>query len=139
EETEVRPAVGEPGDVAKDLAAEAGAGRLVLRLVAGDPLTQPAVVSEANEVSKTGAVFDVVPGVAPGTAVPAYAGAALGGTHTEIDARSDVDWAAVAAAPQPLVLHASSNHLAEAAAELMGHGMDGTTPVAVTSNGTINT
>src|SRR5690606_37944868 len=43
EEAEVRPAVGEPGDVAKDLAAEAESGRVVLRLVAGDPLTQPAV------------------------------------------------------------------------------------------------
>jgi len=139
EETEVRPAVGEPGDVAKDLAAEAGAGRLVLRLVTGDPLTQGAVVSEANEVSKTDAVFDIVPGVTPGTAVPAYAGAALGGTHTEIDARTEVNWAAVAAAPQPLILHANSNDLAEASAELMGHGIEGTTPVAVTNNGTINT
>src|SRR5699024_11416653 len=90
-------------------------------------------------MSKTDAVFDIVPGVPPGTAVPAYAGAALGGTHTEIDARTEVNWAAVAAAPQPLILHANSNDLAEASAELMGHGIEGTTPVAVTNNGTINT
>ena len=45
-EAEVRPAVGEPGDVAKDLATEAKAGRLVLRLTSGDPLTQQAVIAE---------------------------------------------------------------------------------------------
>ncbi|MER5388599.1 SAM-dependent methyltransferase, partial [Saccharopolyspora sp. NPDC002686] len=36
---EVRPAVGDPADVAKDLANEASTGRSVVRLVAGDPLT----------------------------------------------------------------------------------------------------
>jgi uroporphyrinogen III methyltransferase / synthase len=82
EQAEVRPAVGEPGEVAKDLVAEAKAGRLVLRLVSGDPLTQTAVVAEVQAVSRTSAVFDVVPGVSPGVAVPAYAGVALGGAHT---------------------------------------------------------
>lgn len=67
------------------------------------------------------------------------AGVALGGTHTEVDVRGDVDWAALAAAPGPLVLHASSAHLAEAASALTGHGLPASTPVAVTANGTINT
>jgi uroporphyrinogen III methyltransferase/synthase len=138
-DAEVRPAVGEPGDVAKDLANEAKSGRLVLRLVAGDPLTQPAVVAEVQAVAKTNAVFDVVPGVSPAVAVPAYAGIALGGTHAEVDVRSDVDWAGLAAAPGPLVLHATSSHLAEAAGALTEHGVSAQTPVAVTSNGTINT
>src|SRR2546421_12235909 len=84
-DAEARPAVGEPGEVAKDLATEAKAGRLVLRLVGGDPLTQPAVVAEVQAVAKTSAVFEVVPAVTPGTAVPAYAGIALGGTYTEVD------------------------------------------------------
>ncbi|EHR48836.1 uroporphyrinogen-III synthase [Saccharomonospora marina XMU15] len=138
-DAEVRPAVGEPGDVAKDLAAEAKAGRLVLRLVSGDPLTQPAVVAEVQAVSRTSAVFDVVPGVSPGTAVPAYAGVALGGAHTEVDVRSEVDWAGLAATPGTIVLHATSSHLAEAASALMEHGLAPQTPVAVTSNGTSNT
>ncbi|MER6902074.1 SAM-dependent methyltransferase, partial [Amycolatopsis sp. NPDC000740] len=60
---EVRPAVGEPSDVAKDLTAEAKAGRLALRLVSGDPLTSPAVVAEVQAVARTSAVFDVIPGV----------------------------------------------------------------------------
>ncbi|MEC3975333.1 bifunctional uroporphyrinogen-III C-methyltransferase/uroporphyrinogen-III synthase [Amycolatopsis sp. H20-H5] len=136
---EVRPAVGEPAEVAKDLVNEAKAGRLVLRLVSGDPLTQPAVVAEVQAVSRTSAVFDIVPGVSPGAAVPAYAGVALGGTHTEVDVRGDVDWAALAKTPGPIVLHATSSHLAEAAGALVEHGLPASTPVAVTSNGTINT
>ncbi|TVT48820.1 bifunctional uroporphyrinogen-III C-methyltransferase/uroporphyrinogen-III synthase [Amycolatopsis rhizosphaerae] len=137
---EVRPAVGEPGEVAKDLAGEAKAGRLVLRLVSGDPLTLPAVVAEVHAVAKTSAVFEVVPGVSPGAAVPAYAGIALGGTHVEVDVRGgEVNWAGLAATPGPIVLHATSSHLAEAAGALVEHGLPSTTPVAVTSNGTINT
>ncbi|MDQ4119576.1 MAG: SAM-dependent methyltransferase, partial [Actinomycetota bacterium] len=70
---EVRPAVGQPGDVAGDLLAEAQGGRSVARLVAGDPLTNDAVVAEALAVSASGVPFDVVPGVPASTAVPAYA------------------------------------------------------------------
>src|SRR5215211_2133134 len=69
---EVRAAVGEPADVARDLVAEARTGRGVVRLVAGDPLIADAVAREALAVARTSVPFDVVPGVAPGTAVPAY-------------------------------------------------------------------
>lgn len=133
---EVRPAVGDPGDVAKDLANEAKTGRPVVRLVSGDPLTAAAVVREVREVSETGVAFDVVPGVAAGTAVPTYAGVALGGQHTEVDVRGDVDWSALASAPGPLVLHTAGSHLAEAASALMERGVSAQTPVAVTSSGT---
>ncbi|NIH85876.1 uroporphyrinogen-III synthase [Amycolatopsis granulosa] len=138
-DAEVRPAVGEPAEVAKDLANEAKGGRLVLRLSSGDPLTSAAAVAEVQAVAKTSAVFEVVPGITPGSAVPAYAGIALGGSHTDVDVRGDVDWAKVAAAPGPIVLHATSAQLAEAAGALTEHGLAGTTPVAVTANGTINT
>ena len=134
--TEVRPAVGDPAEVAKLLVAEAKAGRDVVRLVAGDPLTSDAVVAEALAVSRTSVAFEVVPGLPAGTAVPTYAGLALGSTHTEVDVRGAVDWAAVAAAPGPLVLHASAGHLAEAASALVEHGLAPQTPVAVTSAGT---
>jgi len=138
---EVRPAVGESAEVAKDLAAEAKAGRLVLRLVSGDPFTRSAVIAEVKEVSRTDAVFDVLPGVAPALAVPAYAGIALGSEQTTvnlIDARGEADWAALAAAPGALVLIATSAHLGQAAAELIEHGRKPDTPVAVTTNGTLN-
>ncbi|WP_338602500.1 bifunctional uroporphyrinogen-III C-methyltransferase/uroporphyrinogen-III synthase [Saccharopolyspora sp. SCSIO 74807] len=134
--SEVRPAVGEPGEVAQDLANEAGTGRPVVRLVSGDPLTSDAVVREVREVARTDAAFDIVPGVSPGSAVPAYAGVALGAGHTEVDVRGEVDWAALAAQPGALVLHATGSHLAEAASALVEHGMAAQTPVAVTSSGT---
>jgi uroporphyrinogen III methyltransferase / synthase len=134
---EVRPAVGEPAEVAKDLIAEASAGRQVVRLVGGDPLTADAVVAETLAVAAAGVPFDVVPGVAIATAVPAYAGVPLGSAHVEADVRSGVDWAAFAAAPGPWVLHATAAHLPELVTGLIGHGVDDATPVAVTSRGTL--
>ncbi len=133
---EIRPAVGEPADVARDLVTEAKTGRGVVRLVAGDPMTADAVVREALAVARTSVPFDVVPGVAPGVAVPAYAGVPLGVARTEVDVRAEVDWAALAAAPGTLVLHATASHLAEAASSLVEHGLAAQTPVAVTVNGT---
>jgi uroporphyrinogen III methyltransferase/synthase len=139
---EVRPAVGEPSEVAKDLVAEAKGGRVVVRLVSGDPLTADAVVAEALAVARTSVPFEVVPGVPTGTAVPAFAGVPLGSGHTEADVRAGVDWASLAAVSGvsgPLVLHATASHLAEAAAELVEHGLAPNTPVAITAAGTMPT
>ncbi|MGH3546712.1 MAG: uroporphyrinogen-III C-methyltransferase, partial [Pseudonocardiaceae bacterium] len=136
---EVRPAVGEPGDVAKDLVAEANSGRVVVRLVSGDPLTADAVVAEALAVARTSTLFEVVPGVPMSTAVPAFAGVPLGSGHTEADVRAGVDWAALAAVTGPLVLNATASHLAEAASALVEHGLAPNTPVAVTASGTLPT
>jgi uroporphyrinogen III methyltransferase / synthase len=136
---EVRPAVGDPAAVAKDLIAEASAGRAVVRLVAGDPLTADAVVAEALEVAKGPVPFDVVPGIPADVAVPAYAGVALGSTHTVADVRSGVDWAKIAAAPEPVVLHANAAHLSEITSGLTEQGLPGSTPVALTAEGTANT
>jgi uroporphyrinogen III methyltransferase/synthase len=137
--TEVRPAVGEPAEVAKDLIAEAKAGRAVVRLVSGDPLTADAVVAETQAVARSAVPFDVVPGVPAATAVPAFAGVPLGSGHTEADVRAGVDWAALAAVPGPLVLHATASHLTETAAALIEHGVSAQTPVAVTAAGTMPT
>ena len=134
---EVRPAVGEPAEVARGLVAEATAGRPVVRLVGGDPLTADAVVSETVAVAAAGVPFDVVPGVSVSTAVPAYAGVPLGSTHVEADVRAGVDWAALAAAPGALVLHATAADLPDVVAGLTEHGAALTTPVAVTSRGTL--
>ena len=61
---------------------------------------------------------------------------ALGSGHTEADVRGEVDWAALAAAPGPLVLHATSGHLAETASALVEHGLAPQTPAAITVRGT---
>ena len=95
---DVRPALGEPAEVARTLAAEARAGVDVVRLVAGDPLSVDSVIAEVLAVAKTGLQFEVIPGLPSSTAVPAYAGLPLGSAHTVADVRGDVDWAALAAA-----------------------------------------
>jgi len=108
---DVRPALGDPAEVAKTLAHEARAGVDVVRLVAGDPLSVDAVITEVNALAKTHLNFEIVPGLPDTTAVPTYAGLPLGSAHTVADVRGDVDWAALAAAPGPLILHATASHL----------------------------
>ena len=105
-------------------------------MVSGDPLTTDSVLGEVNAVARTSIAFEVLPGLPAASVVPSYAGMPLGSTHTEADVRGEVDWAALAAAPGPLVLHATSGHLAETASALTEQGMAAQTPVAITVNGT---
>ncbi len=133
---EVRPALGDPADVAKTLAAEARAGVDVVRLVAGDALSVDSVITEVLAIAKTHLQFEIVPGLPASTAVPAYAGLPLGSSHTVADVRGDVDWAALAAAPGPLILQATAEHLADAARTLIDYGLDESTPCVVTAHGT---
>ena len=133
---EVRPALGDPAEVAKLLVNEAKAGVDVVRLVAGDPLSDDAVITEVTALARAHAHFEIVPGLPPTTAVPTYAGLPLGSSHTVADVRGDVDWAALAAAPGPLILHATASHLTDAARTLIEYGLTDTTPCVVTANGT---
>jgi uroporphyrinogen III methyltransferase/synthase len=134
---DVRPALGDPAEVAKTLAGEAKHGVDVVRLVAGDPLSVDAVICEITALSKNHPNFEIVPGLPDTTAVPTYAGLPLGSTHTVADVRDpDVDWAALAAAPGPLILHATASHLPDAARTLIEYGLAETTPAVVTAAGT---
>jgi uroporphyrinogen III methyltransferase/synthase len=133
---DVRPALGDPTEVAKLLVHEARAGVDVVRLVAGDPLSVDAVITEVTALARTHAQFEIVPGLAPATAVPTYAGLPLGSSHTVADVRGDVDWAALAAAPGPLILHATASHLPDAARTLIEYGLTESTPCVITANGT---
>ena len=89
-ELELVPATGEPAEVAKAAVTAAKAGTAVVRLVAGDPYTSDAVVKEVLAVGRTSVPFDVVPGVATATAVPAYAEIAEGETGPELFLRGSV-------------------------------------------------
>jgi len=133
---DVRPALGDPAEVAKLLANEAKAGADVVRLVAGDPLSDDAVITEVTALARAHGQFEVVPGLPATTAVPTYAGLPLGSSHTVADVRGDVDWAALAAAPGPLILHATATHLPDAARTLIEYGLTDSTPCVVTANGT---
>src|ERR1700712_1563624 len=133
---DIRPALGDSAEVAKTLAHEARLGVDVVRLVAGDPLSVDSVLAEVTAVAKTQLNFEIVPGLPATTAVPTYAGLPLGSSHTVADVRGDVDWAALAAAPGPLILHATASHLAESARTLIEYGLSDSTPCVVTSQGT---
>jgi uroporphyrinogen III methyltransferase/synthase len=134
--SDIRPALGEPAEVAKMLTAEARSGVDVVRLVAGDPLTVDAVITEVNAVARSHLHIEIVPGLAATSAVPTYAGLPLGSSHTVADVRGDVDWEALAAAPGPLILQATASHLADAARTLIEHELAETTPCVVTAQGT---
>src|SRR5207253_2775146 len=95
-----------------------------------------AVITEVNAVARTHLHFEVVPGLAPSCAVPTYAGLPLGSAHTVADVRGDVDWAALVAAPGPLILQATSSHVGEAARMLIEYGLSDSTPCVMTSAGT---
>jgi uroporphyrinogen III methyltransferase/synthase len=144
---ELTPVSGEPAEVAKGAVAAAKNGNVVVRLVAGDPFTSDAVVKEALAVTRTSVAFDVVPGVAVGTAVPAYAGVPLGAGSVQADLRgvdATVDGAgqltalaaAAAGTGSPLVLQANAEQLAATAAALVDGGLSGSTAVLVTTEGT---
>ncbi|UQX12014.1 uroporphyrinogen-III synthase [Candidatus Mycobacterium methanotrophicum] len=134
---DIRPALGDPAEVAKTLVAEARNGTDVVRLVAGDPLSVDSVIAEVNAVARTHLHFEVVPALAATSAVPTYAGLPLGSSHTVADVRDPhVDWAALAAAPGPLILQATSSRVADAARTLIEYGLADTTPCVVTSSGT---
>jgi uroporphyrinogen III methyltransferase/synthase len=135
---DIRPAVGDPTEVAKTLTAEARSGVDVVRLVAGDPLTVDAVITEVNAVARTHLHIEIVPGLSASSAVPTYAGLPLGSSHTVADVRSDpneIDWEALAAAPGPLILQATASHLADAARTLIDHELAESTPCVVTAQG----
>ncbi|MEH3138985.1 MAG: bifunctional uroporphyrinogen-III C-methyltransferase/uroporphyrinogen-III synthase [Mycobacterium kyogaense] len=134
---DIRPALGDPAEVAKTLATEARTGVDVVRLVAGDPLSIDAVITEVSALARTQLAFEIVPGLPDTSAVPTYAGLPLGSSHTVADVRDpQVDWAALAAAPGPLILHATASHLPEAARTLIEYGLADSTPAVVTANGT---
>ncbi|MCA2242693.1 MULTISPECIES: uroporphyrinogen-III synthase [Mycobacterium] len=134
---DIRPALGDPAEVAKTLTHEARTGVDVVRLVAGDPLTVDAVITEVNAIARSHLHIEIVPGLAPANAVPTYAGLPLGSSHTVADVRDpQVDWDALAAAPGPLILQATSSHLADAARTLIDHELAENTPCVVTAQGT---
>ena len=137
---DVRPAVGEPTEVAKTLVAEARSGLHVIRLVAGAPFADDAVIAEATVVARSTVSFDVVPGVPTEVGVPTYAGVPVGSVRTEADTRGldegAGDWATIATAPGTLVLTTTTAHLVRMAGALVEHGRPGDTPVCVTVEGT---
>lgn len=126
-------------DLAADMVGRVRDGENVVRLVAGNPVDNPAVLRELREVAALGVEFEVIPGMTGASALPAYNGIPTGEGYTAVDLRAGlpgVDWEAVAAAPKPLILTVAPTDLAPVARELKGHGVPGSTPATVTVHAT---
>ncbi|SRR5713101_813262 len=130
------------------LITEARQGRRVVRLKGGDPFVFGRGGEEALALAKAGIPFEVVPGVTSAVAVPAAAGIPL--THrgvassvAVVTGHSDaggvsppVQWARLAGAVDTIVVLMGLANLRRIARELIAHGHDPRTPVALIERGT---
>ncbi|MDK6566111.1 uroporphyrinogen-III synthase [Corynebacterium pyruviciproducens] len=110
----------------------------VVRVVSGNPLSNPAVLAEINTVTERGLDFHIVPGMSLPATVPMFAGITLDSNYTKVDLTrdEDINWKGLASAPQPLVIQAEAEHLATISTKLLEEGLSNLTPATVTVNGT---
>lgn len=120
-------------------------GRRVCRLKGGDPYLFGRGGEEALAIAAQQIPFQVVPGITSAAGVAAQAGIPL--THRGI-ARSvryvtghlasgslPADWSRLVDQQETLVLYMALHHLPKIKAELLGAGVQATTPVALIQNG----
>lgn len=120
----------------------------VVRLKGGDPFVFGRGGEEAEALASAGIPWQVVPGISAGAAVPAYAGIPI--THRGLSSsvvfvtghedpakpESSIRWEHLAKGADTIVLFMGSSRLAEIAAQLISHGRNPHTPVAILIQGT---
>ena len=123
-------------------------GKHVVRLKGGDPFVFGRGGEEADELSKAGIPFEVVPGVTSAVAAPAYAGIPL--THRDFASSvtfvtgsespdkpdSAVAWGKLAQAGGTLVVLMGWQNLSSITSTLLQGGRDAETPTALVEWGT---
>ena len=123
-------------------------GKTVVRLKGGDPYMFGRGGEEAQELVKAGIEFEVVPGITSAVAVPAYAGIPV--THSDhasmvtfitghedpTKQESALDWKTLAEFDGTIVIFMGVKMLGRNVGELMKHGKDPSTPVALIERGT---
>ena len=131
------------------MVALARQGKTVVRLKGGDPFVFGRGGEERDALVRHGVRCEIVPGVTAALGCAAAAGIPL--THRDLahaavlvaghgrDGEPDVDWAAMAAAKQTLVIYMGAGRAGAIASTLRGHGVDPATPVAVIADGTLPT
>ncbi|MEK7702642.1 MAG: uroporphyrinogen-III C-methyltransferase [Nitrospirota bacterium] len=125
----------------------AQSGKKVVRLKGGDPFIFGRGAEEAEALVLAGIPFEVVPGVTSAIGVPTYAGIPL--THREkassitiITGHEDpekeehINWAKLATASDTLVCLMGMANLPVIVANLIAHGRDKQTPIALIQWGT---
>lgn len=130
------------------LVQKAKEGKMVVRLKGGDPYVFGRGGEEAEVLVAEGIKFEVVPGITSAIAVPAYAGIPV--THRESTSmvtfitghedptkpESGLDWETLAKFGGTIVILMGVKMLGRNADELIKHGKDPYTPVAVIERGT---
>lgn len=132
------------------LAQKAQEGNVVVRLKGGDPCVFGRVGEEAEHLARLGIPFEIVPGVTAGIAAPAYAGIPV--THREHGSsfamvtghlREDKPeeavekWQALAKGIDTVAFYMGVGNLPMIRTQLIAHGRDPQTPVAVIAWGTL--
>ncbi|MGW0564227.1 uroporphyrinogen-III synthase [Streptomyces sp. NPDC003016] len=141
---DVSTAAGIPAirDAANLVMEAARGGRRVVRAISGDPGLDGNAGEEMLACAAEGIPFEVVPGVASGVGVAAYAGVPLrdgrGADVRFVDARSADDrcWAEIGSSDATAVVSTTLDSVAAAAAELVSAGRKPDTPMSVTVAGT---
>ena len=123
----------------------ARAGRRVVRLKGGDPFVFGRGGEELEALRHAGIAYEVVPGITAAVACASYAGIPL--THREHaqslqlvtahcgDALDTVDWAELGAGRQTLAFYMGVSKLAAIQTQLLAHGRDAATPIAIVERG----
>lgn len=131
------------------LVREAQRGKMVVRLKGGDAFVFGRGGEEAMELVRNGIPFEVVSGVSSAYAVPTYAGIPVTqrgvastitiATGHEDPAKlvSDIDWDKLAISTGTLVFLMAIKNLPTITRELIKHGRDPKTPVALIRWGTL--
>jgi uroporphyrinogen III methyltransferase/synthase len=111
-----------------------------VHLVAGDPFGHESVVKEVQAVARTAVQFEVVPGVSQAAGVATYAGVPLSGVRTSVDVDDintiDFDGLAAASVRGSVALALDAGDLGAVRDGLLAAGLEPTTAVAVTGDGT---
>lgn len=127
------------------LVEHAQAGKRVVRLKGGDPFIFGRGGEELEHLRAHGVRYEVVPGVTAAMACAAYAGIPLthrayaqslhlATAHGAADADT-IDWKALARERQTLAFYMGVAQLDTLSRQLIEHGRDAATPVAIVENG----